>query len=82
VIVWELAKRYGAYACLQKKHATGQDLERAIQRAVEFVRQMPSRSHLARLIDSENRATISSYQQWSFANRAPRPSDTVERLSE
>jgi CheY-like chemotaxis protein len=39
--VWDLAKQYGAYACSHKKHTTGEDLGKAIQRAVEFVRQMP-----------------------------------------
>jgi CheY-like chemotaxis protein len=39
--VWELAKENGAYACLHKHHTTGDDLDRAIQRAVAFVRQMP-----------------------------------------
>jgi len=39
--VWELAKHYGAYACFHKQHTTGEDLERAIQRAMDFVRQMP-----------------------------------------
>jgi DNA-binding NarL/FixJ family response regulator len=39
--LWELAKQYGAYACFHKKHTAGEDLEKAIQRAVAFVRQMP-----------------------------------------
>jgi DNA-binding NarL/FixJ family response regulator len=39
--VWELAKQYGAYACFHKKHTRGEDLEKAIQRAVEFVAQLP-----------------------------------------
>ena len=39
--VWELAKQNGAYACLAKKFTTGEDLDKAIQRAVAFVGQMP-----------------------------------------
>ena len=39
--VWELAKQNGAYACLAKKFTSGEDLDRAIQRAVAFVGQMP-----------------------------------------
>jgi len=39
--VWELATAYGAYACFHKKHTRGEDLEKAIQRAVAFVGQMP-----------------------------------------
>ena len=39
--VWELAKEYGAAACFHKKHTTGEDLDRAIHRAVEMVEQMP-----------------------------------------
>ena len=38
--VWELAKQNGAYACFVKRHTTGEDLDRAIQRAVAFVGQM------------------------------------------
>jgi len=39
--IWELAKQYGAYACLVKQHTTGNDLDKVIQRAVAFVGQMP-----------------------------------------
>ena len=39
--VWELAKQNGAYACLAKKFTSGEDLDKAIQRAVSCVRQMP-----------------------------------------
>ena len=39
--VWELAKQNGACACFVKRHTTGEDLDRAIQRAVAFVGQMP-----------------------------------------
>ncbi len=39
--VWELAKQNGAYACFVKRHTTGEDLDRAIQRAIAFVGQMP-----------------------------------------
>jgi DNA-binding NarL/FixJ family response regulator len=39
--VWELAKQNGAHACLAKKFTSGEDLDRAIQRAVAFVGQMP-----------------------------------------
>jgi DNA-binding NarL/FixJ family response regulator len=39
--MWELARRNGAYACLVKKFTSGEDLDRAIQRAVAFVEQMP-----------------------------------------
>ena len=39
--VWELAKQNGAYACLAKKFTTGEDLDKAIQRAVAFVGAMP-----------------------------------------
>ena len=39
--VWELAKQNGAYACLAKTFTTGDDLDKAIQRAIAFVGQMP-----------------------------------------
>src|SRR4051812_19667059 len=39
--VWELAKGNGAYACFHKHQTTGDDLDRAIQRAVAFVGQVP-----------------------------------------
>jgi len=39
--VWELAKQNGAYACLAKNFTSGEDLDKAIQRAVAFVGQMP-----------------------------------------
>ena len=38
--VWELAKQYGAYACFHKKHTRGEDLDKAIQQALEFVAQV------------------------------------------
>src|SRR4029078_11422962 len=42
--VWELAKQYVAYACFHKKHTRGEDLEKAIQRAMGFVAQVKGRS--------------------------------------
>ncbi|HXT65831.1 MAG TPA: response regulator [Nitrospiraceae bacterium] len=39
--LWELAKKNGAYVCFVKQHTTGEDLDRAIQRAVALVGQMP-----------------------------------------
>lgn len=39
--IFELAKDNGAYACFVKQHTSGDDLDRAIQRAVAFVGQMP-----------------------------------------
>jgi DNA-binding NarL/FixJ family response regulator len=39
--VWRLAKETGAHACLAKEFTTGEDLDRAIQRAVAFVGQLP-----------------------------------------
>ena len=39
--IWELAKQYGAYVCIAKQHTTGEDLDKAIQRAVAFVGQLP-----------------------------------------
>ena len=38
--VWDLAKQNGACACFVKKHTSGEDLDKAIQRAVTFVGQM------------------------------------------
>jgi CheY-like chemotaxis protein len=35
--VWELAKQNGAYVCLAKTFTSGEDLDRAIQRAIAFV---------------------------------------------
>jgi DNA-binding NarL/FixJ family response regulator len=37
----ELATKNGAYVCLVKQHTTGEDLDRAIQRAVALVGQLP-----------------------------------------
>lgn len=39
--VWELTKENGAYACFHKARASGEDLDKAIQGAVAFVRQIP-----------------------------------------
>ena len=39
--VWELAKQHGAFACLAKQYTTGEDLHRAIQRAIANVGQIP-----------------------------------------
>ena len=39
--VWRLAKENGAYTCLAKDYTTGEDLDKAIQRAVAFVGKMP-----------------------------------------
>ena len=39
--IWRLAKENGAYACLVKEFTSGDDLDRAIQRAVAFVGNMP-----------------------------------------
>lgn len=39
--VWGLTLQNGAYACLCKHHATGEELDQAIQRAVAFVGQKP-----------------------------------------
>jgi CheY-like chemotaxis protein len=39
--LWELARKNGAYVCFAKQHTTGEDLDRAIQRAMAFVGQMP-----------------------------------------
>lgn len=39
--VWDLAKTSGAYECLVKPCVSGEDLDRAIQRAIAFVGQMP-----------------------------------------
>jgi PleD family two-component response regulator len=39
--VLALAKQSGAQACLDKAHTTPEDLDRAIQRAIAFVGQMP-----------------------------------------
>ncbi|HKQ35188.1 MAG TPA: response regulator [Nitrospiraceae bacterium] len=49
--VWELAKDYGAYACLAKKFTSGEDLDKAIQRAVAFVGQMPKEDRYMRIND-------------------------------
>ena len=39
--VWGLAKQNGAYTCLAKKFTSGEDLERAYQRAVSLVGLLP-----------------------------------------
>ena len=39
--LWEIAKQNGAYACFYKPHTTGEDLDKAIQRAVSLIGQMP-----------------------------------------
>ena len=40
--VWEVAQDSGAYACLHKPDTTGDALDKAIQRAVAFVGQIPN----------------------------------------
>ena len=37
----ELARQNGAYACFVKQYMSGEDLDRAIQRAMAFVGNMP-----------------------------------------
>jgi DNA-binding NarL/FixJ family response regulator len=37
----DLARKNGAYACFVKQFMSGEDLDRAIQRAIAFVGQMP-----------------------------------------
>jgi DNA-binding NarL/FixJ family response regulator len=37
----DLAKHNGAYACMLKNFTTGEDLDRAIRRAIAFVGQLP-----------------------------------------
>jgi CheY-like chemotaxis protein len=37
----EIARQNGAYACFVKQFMSGEDLDRAIQRAMAFVEQMP-----------------------------------------
>ena len=39
--LWELATKHGAYACFLKEHTSGDDLDKAIQRAMAFVGQIP-----------------------------------------
>jgi len=39
--LWELAKNNGAYVCFVKRHTTGEDLDRAIRRAVALMGQLP-----------------------------------------
>ena len=39
--VRELARGNGAYVCFVKKHTTGEDLDRAIQRAISLVAHLP-----------------------------------------
>jgi DNA-binding NarL/FixJ family response regulator len=39
--VWELTLKNGAYACLCKRDATGEELHRAIQGAIALVGQLP-----------------------------------------
>ena len=45
----ELAKENGAYACLVKQHTSGDDLDRAIQRAMTFVGNMPKEDRYSTL---------------------------------
>ena len=45
--MWELAKQHGAYACFVKQHTSGEDLDRAIHRAVAFVGQLPKEDRYA-----------------------------------
>ena len=39
--VWEIARQNAAYTCLAKKFTSGEDLDKAIQRAVAFVGELP-----------------------------------------
>jgi DNA-binding NarL/FixJ family response regulator len=39
--LWEAAKQNGAYGCVYKSHTTGEDLDKAVQRAVALVGQLP-----------------------------------------
>ena len=53
----EIARRNGAYACFIKQFTTGEDLDRAIQRAMAFAGQMPRRIGIgtSRSASSEHR---------------------------
>ena len=56
--VWELAKQYGAYACFHKKHTTGEDLERAINRAIGFVGLIPKEDRYSDLQFSPRKSLL------------------------
>ena len=40
-VIWDLAKQNGAYVCFFKPHTSSDDLDRAINRAIAFVGQLP-----------------------------------------
>jgi hypothetical protein len=42
----ELARQNGAYACFVKQFMSGEDLDRAIQRAIAFVGRMPKEDQI------------------------------------
>ena len=42
--LWDLAKQNGAYVCFFKPHTSSDDLDRAINRAIAFVGQLPKES--------------------------------------
>jgi DNA-binding NarL/FixJ family response regulator len=44
--VRDLAKQNGAYECFVKQHTSGEDLDRAIQRAIAFVGRLPKEDRL------------------------------------
>ena len=41
--LWDLAKSNGAYVCFYKPHTSSDDLDRALNRAIGFVGQMPKK---------------------------------------
>lgn len=59
----ELARQNGAYACFIKQFTTGEDLDRAIQRAIAFVGQMPKEDRIG---TGTSRSASSEHRQLSL----------------
>lgn len=59
----ELSTEHGAYACFVKRHTTGEDLDRAIQRAVAFVGQMPKEDGKLTFSTSPSDSSLTEYKK-------------------
>lgn len=66
--VWEVAKQNGAYACLAKNFTSGEDLDKAIQRAIASVGQLPKEHRLRGPTTSANPSRNSPSTPAPFAD--------------
>ena len=73
--MWELAKQHGAHKCFHAKHTTGEDVKKAIRRAITFgegrgpVDVNNCFPAFAAVIGAHQNAIITAGQAYQFLNR-------------